>query len=732
MLKRAVLGLALGGLTAGIPVIAGEGRPAPNSLYDVVAVGRSRGQIILATPAAPRAEHRWRFRAVPLNAKAATPEGVALARSGTKIVVVLPGGTTEIVDLTQRLSGEKPAGRAGYRLPGQWFPVAQRDTVCLVNDAGEQAGAACRSARSAAVHEDGRALYAAPDGQLYIARAGESERAALPYRVPPGSRFELMAGLIGDARDFLVLVERGGAVEVVDPAVANGVLGRYARWEEAGLHATLALHNGGSGEDAQASSDDAIGALAANLLQDAPRGVVSWSFFRVAPELPLYAPVLEFAKDEPAYPSDTAIWDTLNPMTRGTTREAYQEAYDSLGKERWRRCKVYFRATSYPGSWLLEYWYYYPFDEGRPHRHIHDSEHVFIEVDKLGGAVRSFLASDHGQFAPNNGYSTFLPGAKPIDLPLFALVEFEKHAMSPDINRDGQFSQGVDVNLYREKYAVWGLRDTDSSKDHLMKPYRPWMSLPRRAEDRFALESSADYFPDLEVDPEKATCGLLPFPEDPPCKDCTKATVENAAANLTAHEDARRPEDIYKPWVLPYHQVRVGIGLFDHFSNQRQLYGAYVGDLVRMTRGLVSLPGRLSLEVMWSPASQQKTTTQSGSPLTTRFSSATYFGARYERLLTSTQGFYFGATPLFLRATPLAPDGTALRPSQWGYDSTWYRAGYIFELPFQHKGNMTHHVGLLFAPQHRMRMEWRVSLGTLRRRGRNSFGIRPADPNPYQ
>jgi hypothetical protein len=135
---------------------------------------------------------------------------------------------------------------------------------------------------------------------------------------------------------------------------------------------------------------------------------------------------------------------------------------------------------------------------------------------------------------------------------------------------------------------------------------------------------------------------------------------------------------------------------------------------------------------MWSPASQQKTTTQSGSPLTTRFSSATYFGARYERLLTSTQGFYFGATPLFRRATPLAPDGTLRRPSQWGYDGLWYRAGYIFELPFQHKGNMTYHVGLLFAPEHRMRMEWRVSLGTLRRRGRNSFGIRPTDPNPYQ
>jgi hypothetical protein len=45
---------------------------------------------------------------------------------------------------------------------------------------------------------------------------------------------------------------------------------------------------------------------------------------------------------------------------------------------------------------------------------------------------------------------------------------------------------------------------------------------------------------------------------------------------------------------------------------------------------------------------------------------------------------------------------------------------------------MRNNVALLFAPQDRMRMEWHVSLGTLRRRGRNSFGIRPADPNPYE
>ncbi len=37
---------------------------------------------------------------------------------------------------------------------------------------------------------------------------------------------------------------------------------------------------------------------------------------------------------------------------------------------------------------------------------IHDSRHIFVEVDNLGGTVRNFLASDHDSFVPNNLYST--------------------------------------------------------------------------------------------------------------------------------------------------------------------------------------------------------------------------------------------------------------------------------------------------------------------------------------
>ena len=109
-----------------------------------------------------------------------------------------------------------------------------------------------------------------------------------------------------------------------------------------------------------------------------------------------------------------------------------------------------------------------------------------------------------------------------------------------------------------------------------------------------------------------------------------------------------------------------------------------------------------------------------------------YAGVRYERLLTGTQGFYFGVTPQFGRLTTVGVNGNRVSPdSRWEYNGVWYRAGYIFELPFQKKGNMTHDVGYLVHGKG-VRFEWRVSLGLLRRRGRHPFGISETDRNPNQ
>ncbi len=723
------------GLTLAASSVAEQRRPAANPLYDVVAVGRAPGKIILATPALPLEASRWRFRSIPVRPAGAMPEAVMLSRSGTKLLVVLPGGATRVLDLTEKLSAFDEAPQTpNHRLPGQWFPVANGGEICLVDDTAHALAGGCRAAARAVVHQDGRVLYATERGNLFVPDTVSGADPPLPYLLPPGARVELLAGLSGDAHDFLILVEHNGQVQVVDPSRPQGVLGTHPNWEVAALHALLDFASSRQPRaEGEPVSEQALQTFAANLVQQSEPETYQWSFFRVKPELALYAPVLEFAPNEPAYPSDLGIWNTLNAISKGTTREAYQEAYDSLGAERWRRCKVYFRATSYPGSWLLEYWYYYPFDEGKPHRHIHDSEHVFIEVDKLGGTVRSFLASDHGQFAPNNSYSTFVRGAAPVELPLYALVEFEKHAMSPDINRDGAFTRGVDENLYREAYAVWGLRDVGGNRSDLLEPYRASMSLPRKKEDRFALTNSAGYYPDLDVNPDNQTCGLLPFPDDPPCNDCSKGTVGNAEAHLTSHTDARRPEDIYKPWVLPWRQVRLGIALFDHAGAHRELYAAYVSDIVHLTGGLIPLGGRISFEVSWTPRAQEISFTSNGQTVLADFSSQAYLGARYERLVTNSQGFYFGATPLFRHFANETVNGVpATLAPHWQYDSLWLRAGSIFEMPFQKKGNMTHYVGVAFQGLQGIRFEWRVSLGLLRRRGRTNFGIRPDDANPYE
>ncbi len=730
-------GLAAGALAALVlaaPLAAEKKRPAYNPLYDIVAVGRAPGKIVLATLAQPASTSRWRFRTITLRPENATAQAVLLSKSGTKALVVFSSGAERVLDLTAKIGsiGAEDSPAASHRLPGQWFPLTRDGKTCLVDDSGQASEATCRAANSAAVHEDGRTLYATADGKLFRARPASGADDPLVYRLPSGARYRLLAGQLGDTRDFLILVEQHGAVQIIDPTGAGSPLGTASSWEVGELRAAAYFRSAGSDFRDGPLSDSALQTLAQNLTQEAQPGKYEWSFFRVKPEVALYSPVLEFASDEPAFPSDFGIWEILNPISKGRTREEYQAAYETLGDERWRRCKVYFRQTSYPGSWLLEYWYYYPFDEGKPHRHIHDSEHVFIEVDKLGGTVRSFIAADHGQFAPNNGYLTTLPRAKPITLPLFALVEFEKHAMCPDINRDGAFTRGVDVNLYEDRFTTWGVRDLGENKEHLMMRYHAWMSLPRRVEDRMAVTNYAAYFPDGAVNADKATCGLLPLPEEPPCKDCETGSPASAQTYLTAHPDAHSPVDIYKPWVAPWHQFRIGWALFDHVGNHRQLYAAYVGEIAHLAGGILPLPGRLSFEVMSSPASGHFVFPLNGQSVLARRRFITYTGVRYERLLTGTQGFYFGITPLFWHATNLSVNGSPVPGNpRWEYKGLWYRGGYIFELPFQRKGNLTHHVGYLIHGK-TFRFEWRVSMGLLRHRGRHSFGLREGDPNPYQ
>src|SRR5574341_1076156 len=180
-----------------------------------------------------------------------------------------------------------------------------------------------------------------------------------------------------------------------------------------------------------------------------------------------------------------------------------------------------------------------------------------------------------------------------------------------------------------------------------MRPYKPEMTLPREQRDRLALADQGEYFPGIEVPIERQTCGLVPFPEQSSSTTDSYESTAAAIRHLNSHSDARNPEDIYKPWVLPYSQWRLGLGIFDRDGLSRQLYFAYVRDIRSMTRRGFGPSGRLALELMWAPVKHRDFFTTGTQTFTERLSNEMYAGIRYERLLTNSQGFYGGASPHF-------------------------------------------------------------------------------------
>jgi hypothetical protein len=736
------------GFSASFSAPGSQRRTPSNPLYDIVAVGCAQGEILLAVVAAPADKLEWRFRKIAISAPGEAPREIALSASGTKIMVVFADGTPRVFDLTRRIGsiGSGDPAATQHRLPQQLFPYVNQESVCLLNDLGDVQASTCRKAKAAVVNDDGRVLYTLDDGRLIVSTPNSSRQEELPYSLPQNAHFQLLAGHRGAARDFLVLVTESRAgrasehetrvTKIIDPHTPGTPLAQYRNPNVAALRAQLDFAAATPAEPAPDGplqiTDATLAALAAHLDEEARPARPVWSFYHVAVNTELYAPVLEFAPGEPTYPSDTHIWQEIRPPAEGSSLKAYERAYASLGDRRWASCGSYVRTLSYPGTWLVEYWYYYPFDEGNPHAHFHDSEHIFIEVDKLGGTVRNLFASDHDSFVPNNLYSTLIPEARPVDLPLYAMVELKKHAMAPDLNHDGRFTRGTDDNLHPEAYAFWGLRDRTSKFHFLMEPYRSSMSLPRFRNDRFALWDAAAIFPGIDVPAEHQVCRLRPFPDDPPCPHCDEATTEAAVTHLMDHPDALVPENIYKPYVVPWREVRLGLGLYDWLGDRRSISLTYVGDLRHMTGGLLRAPVRLALDYMWNPFPQPIEVP--GPQRIVRCRSSIFAGTHLERLVTNTQGFYFGFTAKWSDIlVPSINGASAALDRRWQYAGMAYRAGYILELPSARRGSFVNQVGAVIqGSPYPILFEWRISLGFLRKRGRTDFGGRRGDRNPYE
>jgi hypothetical protein len=226
-----------------------------------------------------------------------------------------------------------------------------------------------------------------------------------------------------------------------------------------------------------------------------------------------------------------------------------------------------------------------------------------VEVDKLGGQVSAVLAAAHSANTPNNLYLANQPDTEPATLPLFVFVEKGKHAMAPDINRDHIFSPGVDVNMSAESPQVWGVRDVIGQTDSHMRSYESVMTLSRDDRDAWATLRFNDYYSAKRFPNIKPVYRLEPLPgSDADKKPANVISEAFADYKLRQHPDYRNPVNIYKPWVFPVLQLRLG---YTNINYGRLYSVGYVTDLYHIP--LLSkfrLPGRIDIELMfgWSSA----------------------------------------------------------------------------------------------------------------------------------
>jgi hypothetical protein len=383
--------------------------------------------------------------------------------------------------------------------------------------------------------------------------------------------------------------------------------------------------------------------------------------------------------------------------------DAYLRAYLRMGEARKAECTLYERVSSYSGSWLIEYWIYYPFDVGGLEPHAHDSEHLFVEVDKLGGTIAALFGGAHGMLAPNNTYLILDDKGYPLELPLFAIVELGKHATAPDVNRDGVFTPGLDENYFKESAKVWGVRDAFGTKDSHFLLYDASMMAPRRPDNWLGVAGAYRLFPGVALSSGQSLCRVAPFRDEIEKGDFAHERSREAAGILKNHEDARDTRTIFKPWVFPRSFVRAGAGN-DRDAGFPALQVAYVTDLDRI-RYVDILPGRLALELAYAPWSDPQRLD---------------FGARYERLVSNLFGFYAGIHQGF----EISDSNDFSRQ-----DGIWYSVGPMVEVPLW-KTNVLVQFGGAFREGSSPIFDFRVAFGIYQPK-RWFWGIKKDQKTPY-
>ena len=139
----------------------------------------------------------------------------------------------------------------------------------------------------------------------------------------------------------------------------------------------------------------------------------------------------------------------------------------------------------------IQFNHYYPFEAGLG-KHHHDTEQagfkIVIIAKQLNDTTKEFYltfiqatAKAHALEWYDNIYNLDLEALE-MQLPFHILVEEGKHASCTDVNGDGYYTPGYDVNL--RKNDAWGLRDVIRSGELFTSEYAAYMSKVRKPEFR--------------------------------------------------------------------------------------------------------------------------------------------------------------------------------------------------------------------------------------------------------
>jgi hypothetical protein len=682
-------------------------------LNEIVAVGRGRGVLTLATPT--NGSREWRYRTILLHPAEAEVTSASLSRSGTKVFLELERGR-KVVDLsrpTYSISESDPEPPPSHRLLRQVFPAIQETRLAVFDDLAQVRPDydPVEDVLAAAAHDNGTILYASTAGALFLYDPARGSRIELGFRLPAAERVHILGGSVAEPFRFLLALESGGSTRIVDP-FSGASLGERTDARAALLEANLIL---AFGQDHGASEND-LNALASLLPQpEVPQArgaapAMSWTFFHVVPDVSLYAPILETAGQERVFPSSVRLWSELrgeldvsaSAVTGKEEVDAYLRAYLRRGAARKQECTLYERVSSYSGSWLIEYWIYYPFDVGGLEPHAHDSEHLFVEVDKLGGTIAALFGGAHGMLAPNNTYLILDDKGYPLELPLFAMVELGKHATAPDVNRDGVFTPGLDENYFKESAKVWGIRDAFGTKDTHFLLYDGSMMAPRLREHWLGVVDAASLFPAVGISAGQGVCKVESFRGEIENGQFDHPRSREAADIMKNHEDAVDTRTIFKPWVFPRSFLRVGAGN-DREAKFPALQVAYVTDLDRIPFAGI-LPGRLAFEASYAPWGEPRKLD---------------FGFRYERLVSNLFGVYAGLHK-----------GSEILDGDFHWQKgLWFSIGPMVEVPLW-RTNFLFSAGAAFREDSSPIFEFRLAFGVYQP-ARWFWGIKKDQKTPY-